>query len=387
MCSTTKDAQEDKVNLMQSILPKALIIETHRGCNFRCLHCNVPAIPNSNCGSMSQSTFEALTPMLSFVNEVGYDNFGEPTMNPLLTSFIQRQKKLNCASRARINSNMSLISENYARKLLDVGLNELQASIDAASASLFSKIRVGGNLFETLQRIEMVANLVDTMKLNNFTLSACFVACRQNIHELPVVTKLLASAGVTSLYVNGFEPYRLKDSVKALWRTENLRQITYEIFRKTKKWASTHNLKLYLPSLFPKASANCLLPQNTMTISFDGEVSPCFLLAMESAVVQLSGHLFIRPRVVFGNVINSSPFSIWENNSYVQFRESVVKPSGGDLITCNLCLQRQGLICVSLTGIPNIKYYEQNYERRYLDESTFKKKSTCWIQPSTCIKT
>ncbi len=348
------------MGFIQTILPSAVVIETYRGCNFRCVHCNVPALNKSNCGPMSQSTFEALSPILFNVDEVGYDNFGEPTMNPLLVGFIRYQKNLNSRSRTRFNSNMSLLSEDYARQLLDAGLDELQASVDAASTSLFSSIRVGGELSVTLRRIEMLAKLADKLKQGKFTLSACFVAHRQNIKELPAVVRRLASAGVTTLYVNGLEPYRLKDSQKALWRNFNLRQLANEIFIKTQKWAHAHSFLLHLPSLVPQENASCLLPQNTMTVSFDGEISPCFLLAMKTSFFPLSGSLQIRPRVVFGNVARSSPLDIWTSDPYAQFRTSVAKHGGGDFAACHSCLQRQGLICMSVTGNSGIQDFEQN---------------------------
>jgi len=351
------------MSILQPTLPRGLVIETYRGCNFRCSHCNVPVASKSSAGPMSQSIFEALSPILSVVDEVGYDNFGEPTMNPLLVEFIRCQKDLNCRSRARFNSNMSLISEDYACQLLEAGLDELQASIDAASVSLFSAIRVGGELSGTLQRIKMLAKLAATLKPGTFSLSACFVAHSQNIQELPVVARRLASIGITALYVNGLEPYRLEYSAKVLWRRKESRQVAYEIFQETRKWASAHNFKLYLPSLLPKTNAVCLLPQNTMTVSFDGEVSPCFLLAMESPIFPLSGRLLIRPRVIFGNVASSSPLDIWTSVPYVQFRTSAAKQGGGDLATCHLCLQRQGLICMSATGAPSIQHFEQNDDR------------------------
>ncbi len=331
-------------------LPRSLVVETHRGCNFSCTHCNVPGASCDGYGPMPSTVFDALTPLLEIVDEVGYDNFGEPTLNSLLPSFIRRQKDLNPKGRARLNSNMSLLNVKLATALLESGLNEIQVSVDAASDQLFAALRVGGSLASTLKKTEMMANIAATCGCATFTISACLVAQTRNIEDLPDVVTALSDVGVDVLYVNGLEPYSLEDFGCALWQSTKGRTRAWDVFALAQDVARRCGMRLYTPHLEPGTCAPCELVGRSMTVGYDGMVSPCFLLAMESPLITAGGNRMVRPRIGFGNVCEKSPLESWASPEYRRFRESAAEPGGGDQTVCTECLQRQGLICVCATG-------------------------------------
>ena len=90
-------------------VPRALVLESFRGCNKRCPHCNVPWVAHAGAqsiGAMSCEVFASLRSVLPFVSVVGYDSMGEPTLNPFLPDFIRQQKVAAPTSTARLTSNL-----------------------------------------------------------------------------------------------------------------------------------------------------------------------------------------------------------------------------------------------------------------------------------------
>ncbi len=331
-------------------MPRSLVVEAYRGCNYRCGHCNVPDNTTYRSGPMRIEVFTSLTPLIQDIAEIGYDNYGEPLLNPDLPKLISIQKRINPNSRARFNSSLSGLTEAIAYSLLDSGINEIQVSFDAATSDLFSHIKVGGQLKQTIGNIELLMSASRGHGDGSFVLSACFLAQNCNIQELPQVARILADNGVTDLYVNGLEPYRSEDLEEALWFNITARERAALVFEDATNLARDLNIRIHLPALIPQAKAPCHLPSRTMTVSYDGAVSPCFLLGMESPVFTYEGSEILRPRVDLGNTATDDPLLIWGSDAYRAFKQQAANPAGEQIQTCRVCIQRQRLICVMPTG-------------------------------------
>ena len=335
-------------------VPHALVLESFRGCNMRCPHCNVPWIGNpgiSKTGAMSLRVFESLASLLPVACVVGYDSMGEPTLNPLLCEFIRRQKMAAPCSMARLTSNLLGLSPVAARQLLEAGLDELQVSIDAGTESVFRASRKGSTLRDTIDAITLVRNTAAALGLDRFRLVCCFVATSNNITELPRVACLVAGLGVEGLFVNGLEPYSEADYRTALWASESGRAVARSVFRQTLRVRDEERLSLTiaLPSLAPRSSG-CGLPWETMTVNFDGSVSPCFVAGMETRVWNEAGEPKSRQSVIFGNVLDREPVEIWSSPEYEEFRLRAREGGDSQPMICRACLRGCGVICTSATS-------------------------------------
>ena len=335
-------------------VPRALVLESFRGCNMRCPHCNVPWIGNAGAkptGAMSSEVFASLHSVLPFVSVVGYDSMGEPTLNPFLPDFIRQQKTVAPTSTSRLTSNLLATRRPQLRQLVDAGLDEMQVSIDAASENIFRAHRKGSTLLHTVEMISIVRQVAEELGRRAFRIVCCLVAKADNISELPEVARLISSLGIKALFVNGLEPYSNADFSKVLWASEQGRSVSRKVFRETLRVNEEEDLRLEigLPSLEPRASG-CDLPKETMTVNFDGSVSPCFVAGMATTVWNEDGVPMERIPVVFGNVLDSDPLDIWNEPEYVKFRLNAQQGGAARPEICKACIRRCGVICTSATS-------------------------------------
>lgn len=340
--------------MRRSDVPRALVLESFRGCNMRCPHCNVPWIGHSltqPTGMMSREVFASLRSLLPFVSVVGYDSMGEPTLNPYLPEFIHQQKTEAPTSIARLTSNLLAVRRQQLEQLLNAGLDELQVSIDAASESIFQAHRIGCTLHHTVEMISVVRQVAEEIGYQAFRMICCFVAKADNIFELPEVARLISKLGVNALYVNGLEPYSSADFSRALWASEEGRSVAHRVFSETRSLNEKEDLRLEIefPNLEPRSSG-CKFPIETMTVNYDGSVSPCFVGGMATTVWTEQGDPVKRSPVVFGNTFDSDPLDIWLNPEYVKFRLAAQQGGSAQPQICEACLRGCGVICTSATS-------------------------------------
>lgn len=339
----------------EAVPPTALVVETFRGCNMRCPHCNVPFTGNTDgnsIGAMTLDTFRALQSVLERAHVVGYDNMGEPTLNPWLAEFIQLQKTWAPHSKARMTSNLLRLTRQTAYRLLSAGLDQLQLSIDGATASTFQAHRAGATLETTVRKTRLLGQVKRDLGLDGFELVCCFVAKEDNIDELPDVARLVSTLDVTTLYVNGMEPYREADVQRALWNDDARRAKAQAVFDLVSQVNHEEGLglDLCLPALRPTRNVGCALPIDTMAINYDGSVSPCFVAGMATSVFDEDRCELTRTPVTFGNVRQEDPLAIWAKPAYVSFRSRATSATESQRPSvCTTCWRPSGVICTSPT--------------------------------------
>lgn len=148
--------------------PSQVIIDVTERCNYACTHCFHKDFVKSDV-----YTGADLDPALNkkLVDEVATDGLGyceylRYTANgePLLHKGIMQMLEYACKhSKTRINltTNGSLLDENRAREIVDMGVTVVDTSLDAFNRDTYSKIRVNGDLDKTR---ENVLRLIDYIR-------------------------------------------------------------------------------------------------------------------------------------------------------------------------------------------------------------------------------
>jgi len=71
--------------------------------------------------------------------------FGEPMLHPEFSRFINCLKKRSSGLKVFLNTNLSLATRDIFNQLIEINLDELRLSIDAASSQTYEIVRPGGN--------------------------------------------------------------------------------------------------------------------------------------------------------------------------------------------------------------------------------------------------
>jgi len=192
-------------------LPLNLQIETTTRCNLRCIMCPKGA-PGEVMGDLDLEVLDRIGGLISGAWEVRPHGFGEAFLSRGLEKVLRR-----CAGSGAwvaIVSNGTLIDERRAKLLVDVGVQNLIVSIDAADPDLFYAIRK-----TRLSRIvENLAGL-DALKRERGVREPCVtlqtVGMSNNLQDLPRMVELAASVGAEAVSVVAFTEFEL-EAVKSI---------------------------------------------------------------------------------------------------------------------------------------------------------------------------
>jgi MoaA/NifB/PqqE/SkfB family radical SAM enzyme len=157
--------------------PLNVDIELSSLCNLRCRMCNWGFDPEENpdpeslhkfqqfkrsAGSMSFSLFKAVIDEV--VKENGFAvklNWrGEPIINQKIGEMIKYAKEQGVLE-VLINTNAALLTDSFARKIIDAGLDQIIFSIDSLDKNKYEQIRRGAVFERTL------ANILNFIDLRN----------------------------------------------------------------------------------------------------------------------------------------------------------------------------------------------------------------------------
>jgi MoaA/NifB/PqqE/SkfB family radical SAM enzyme len=383
---------ENSVNGMHLCQPvthlaKVYIEPTNR-CNLDCVTCmrNSWSEP---LGAMSSAAFSRIVEGLRSFSpppEIFFGGFGEPLSHPNIVDMVRQAKGLG--SSVALITNGTLLTKSLSEQLIDAGLGTLWVSLDGATPESYRDVRLGAALPAVLANL---AGFQDACRTKYFPgspgsnrkpgLGIAFVAMKRNISDLAAVIRLAGQLRANHFLVTNLLPYtqEMHDDIlyaQALTDSTYTSPGRYSIDLPKMDINPLAREVLY-PALhrgFPLTIAGgsvaerndrCpFVEKGSLSIRWDGEVSPCLALLHDS---QSYLHLYERScrHYAVGNVMRQSIGDLWNTPEYISFRKRVQKfdfspctsCTGCDLIesnqedcfgspfpTCGGCLWAQGII-------------------------------------------
>jgi sulfatase maturation enzyme AslB (radical SAM superfamily) len=154
------------LDLTAGPFPALVRIETTNACNARCTICPHRDLQRP-IEQMDDELFRNIIDQCAAgrCREVHLHNFGEPLLDKHLTERI-RYAKVKGIKKVKIFSNGSLLSESWARGLIEAGLDEIKISFDGATREEFEQIR------QPLRFDDVVGNVTRLVKLRREMRSA-----------------------------------------------------------------------------------------------------------------------------------------------------------------------------------------------------------------------
>lgn len=324
---------------------RKIYIEPTTFCNFSCRTC----IRNSwgeTLGAMSEATFAHILEGLAAFSprpSVFFGGFGEPLTHPRIVEMVSAAK--GAAARAELITNGLLLNKTKADGLIDAGLDTLWVSLDGASPESFADVRQSQSLREILENLNQYREIYRQRRGGTADIGAVFVAMKRNIHELPKLLDMSSKIGISRYMVTNVLPYtpEMCEEIlyhraieRAAWQASpwhphvnlpemDLNQTTREALFQA--WSSRPGV------LFKKQDRCPFIEQRSVSIRWDGCVSPCLALLHSH-----ESYLFEKKRVVtrwqIGNVNETPLAELWNLQEYRAFRERVEQ---FDFSPCTYC--------------------------------------------------
>ena len=293
-----------------------IYLEVTSLCNFDCQTC----IRNSwdePMGKMSTQVFSQIVRQLEELPDlqcVHLGGFGEPLSHPEIFSFIETLKGKNL--QVELITNGSLLNDACIEELIHLRLDKLFVSLDGPDETEYNLIRQGGDFANVTANITRLKRRKAELQTKLPELAIEFVAMKKNFHCLPDLVKLIDKLGASYLLVTNVLPYseELKD------------EILYDLDDSLPVFGNTSilsTLRARMPQMKLRTERYCkFIADNALTITWDGQVAPCYAL-MHTYTCYIYG----RSKQIYpyhlGHVSESSLASIWQNPEYVYFRSLV----------------------------------------------------------------
>lgn len=128
-------------------------IELTNHCNYRCRFCpqsryrkpeyaDVPF--DRDKGYMEETLYRrVIEQACQYAREINFSFFGEPMMHPAFLRYLEMLKDRPDDVRVVMNTNLSYATRAHFDRLIDIRLDELRISIDAATADTYDAVRPG----------------------------------------------------------------------------------------------------------------------------------------------------------------------------------------------------------------------------------------------------
>lgn len=136
--------------------PKYLQIETVSLCNARCVMCPIELWRREQ-RTMDDELFglllDQIAPRVDWLGKLTLQLDGEPLLDKRLDQRVAALKAVGVKAIA-LSSNASLMTAEWAERLLDAGVDEVSFSLDGATAATFEAIRVRLKFDQCVQHVE-----------------------------------------------------------------------------------------------------------------------------------------------------------------------------------------------------------------------------------------
>lgn len=246
--------------------PSFLIVEPSNRCNLKCPLCptgqNLPTLR----GTMKIETFTRIVDQLHlYIRHMNLFYLGEPLLCKDLPEMIKYAH--NHKIRVSVSSNLNILDERMAERLIESELDHLIVSLDGISPETYSKYRIGGDYDTVIKNIKLMIEKKKSLKSSYPRILIQFVIFKHNETEIGGIKDLAKNLGVEVFFRQGAlggkgqSPPLTKDRELAKqWLTQNEKnQTEYDYFSD----------RPYLKS------GRCEYLWSVATVNWDGSLLPC----------------------------------------------------------------------------------------------------------------
>ncbi|MBC8413738.1 MAG: SPASM domain-containing protein [Nitrospira sp.] len=298
--------------------PYVLIVDTVNICNLSCPLCPTGLnMPGRKKGKMDFATFKkVIDEQGEYAFTVVMHNWGEPLLNKDIFEMIAYAKKNSI--KTVLSSNLNIMKESDAEQLITSGLDQLVISLDGVTPETYNQYRKGGDFQTVINNIKLLVRKKQEMGSSSPKLIWQFLVFQHNVHEVPEVEKLASELGVDGTDIlsgqlggPGQTPYL---------GGKDTSQLVSKWLLNDKKYMRDFNYFNEPAYLNPK---RCDYLWKSMTVNWDGSVSPCCCVYEESTN--------------FGNINQDSMKSIWNNQKFRDSRSLFKESSSGNFTGNTIC--------------------------------------------------
>ena len=311
--------------------PHCVFIEVTNHCNLLCETCPRTFVTYEEPKTLSWENFLKIVDQFPDMERAVLHGIGEPLINKDLPRMIAHLKARGVY--ILFNTNATLLTPEWSRKLIESGLDEMRCSVDGADPKTYAIIR-GAPLLH-----KIVSNLTEFMRIQKEAeattprASIWMTGVKENIQELPDLLRLTAKMGVPEVYLQRMVYYyeaeqapgmldgghglfdHFDDQVEAIIsECEVLAKSLGIMFKASGATSPRHSLEASKQRDNQPWKA-CLRPWTTAYITANGNALPCCISPFATTDYE---------SLKLGNVFEQPFVEIWNDDRYRQWREKLL---------------------------------------------------------------
>jgi sulfatase maturation enzyme AslB (radical SAM superfamily) len=174
---------------LRAEFPSQINVDVTQLCNLNCVHCYHEEFTKSSqyaAASLDASLNKKLIDEVSnhgkdSVEYIRYSSDGEPLLHKDIIKML-RYACSNSQSQIALTTNGTLLNESMVADIIEMGLNQIDISIDAASEETYRQIRRKGDFHTVCQNVLRLLSLKNRLK-SDIKVVVSFVNQPANTHE------------------------------------------------------------------------------------------------------------------------------------------------------------------------------------------------------------
>lgn len=303
--------------------PSFLEVEVTTRCPLKCLFCERTYWQEPN-RDMTFQEFKGIIDQFPRLKWIGLTGIGESFVNQDFLKMLRYVKGKNIF--VELYDNFFLVEEKTARALIEMGIDKIFISLDAATKETYEKIRVGSNFERVIDNLKNFLRQKREKKAYFPQLAFHFVVNKLNIQEIPQYIELVHN--LTPEENTAVQFTRMLHSFK---EAENLFvEMPEDIMKEAEERGKKFGLKIVwsadIPQKKPKVS---FCTEWTMPFIFvTGDVIPC-------CAGNEAGCRQFQKETALGNIFEKPFKEIWRGEKYRSLRKSLKE--GKTPLSCKNC--------------------------------------------------
>jgi len=170
--------------------PSYIEIEVTTRCNMRCIMCEHTYWNEPN-RDMSFEEFKSIVDQFPKLKWIGLTGIGESFINKDFMKMLRYVKSKNIF--VELYDTFYFIDEKTARELIEMGIDKIFISLDAATKETYEKIRAGSNFELVINNLRNFFKLREKMKAYFPQIAFHYIVNKLNLKEIPQYLDLVHS--------------------------------------------------------------------------------------------------------------------------------------------------------------------------------------------------
>jgi MoaA/NifB/PqqE/SkfB family radical SAM enzyme len=311
-------------------VPAYVEIEVTTICPRKCIMCEHTYWTDMEERHLSFDEFKHILSQFPKLRWLHLTGEGSSFTNPDYPRMLEYAKSKNIC--VYLVDSFDHIPESAIEKLIDLKIEGVYISLDAATKQTYEKIRVGCDFDRVLKNVRKFIALKKERNSLLPEISFRYIVMKHNVHEMPAVLDLIASLGPRKLLGEGgrvdFVGNLEFPEVKDLSVYELTDDILTSVIQKTLKYRL--NTFLSHTEVKKNPSINQCICWLEPYVMMGGDVIPCCNILMSNKRTILRQHSF-------GNIFKQSMQEIWDSERFRKFRDTVDNPNKKVPYLCTLC--------------------------------------------------